>query len=113
MMPASIIFIVLLTRHLDASILMAISANICCTIWNLMIGVLNCFLSFAYFTDSSNARCMMPTARVATNARDKFKAFIASLKPLPSGPTMADAFTRTFSKIRSVVLDRRRPILFS
>ena len=45
----------------------------------------------------------MPTARVATNARDKFKAFIASLKPLPSGPTIADAFTRTFSKIKEAV----------
>lgn len=50
---------------------------------------------------------------VATKARDKFRALRASLNPLPSGPSMADSFTRTFSKVTSVVLESRRPILFS
>ena len=112
-LPASIILIVLLTRHLEASTLIAMSANRAWTIWKLIIGVLNCLRSFAYLTASSSALCMIPTARVATKARDRLRAFNASLKPEPSGPSMRSLGTLTFSKIRSVVLESLSPILFS
>ena len=56
---------------------------------------------------------MMPAAPAAIQGRVRSKVFMATLKPSPSPPTMFALLTFTSSKMTSVVLEQRCPILFS
>ena len=111
--PASLSHAALSVRSRAASIAVAMSASIHCTIWCWPIGTPKDLRSRAYATASSHAPAAIPTAWAAIPMRPPSSAPMAILKPMPSPASRFPTGTRQSSKTNSAVSEARRPSLSS
>src|SRR5579875_48354 len=96
-----------------ASTFIAMSANMNCTPWNVLIDSPNCLRPLVYSIAASNAPCAIPTACAPIVGRVWSNVASAVLNPVPGSPMMRSPGMRQFSKYSSVVGEPLMLIFFA